>query len=213
MSEFKRARSSEQKLERFEEVKAVTAQLFKERPYHEITMSTIGENLGWTRANVYKYFSSKEEVFLSLAEDSRDAYVDDLLKAFSKKKDLTNEEIAKKWASIFDKNRDWATYGAILVSIVEENVSLERLKVFKQGYYEELDELTQAVSENVGIPQQNFADFFCAIHYHACGLSGVCTTNPLVQQAIKELGIKRPSVNFKKDMQHFVEICLKGYGE
>ena len=213
MSEFKRARSNEQKQERFEEVKAVTARLFNEHAYHEITMSTIGENLGWTRANVYKYFSSKEEVFLSLAEDARDCYVQDLLKAFSKKKDLTRPEIAKKWGSICDKNRDWATYGAILVSIVEENVSLERLKVFKQGYYEELELLVQTVAENIGIPQQNFADFFTAIHYHACGLSGVCATNPLVQQAIKELGIKHPSVNFKKDMQRFIAICLEGYSE
>ena len=213
MSEFKRARSDEQKQERAEEVKAVTAQLFKERPYHEITMSTIGENLGWTRANVYKYFASKEEVFLSLAQDAMCAYFRDLTKAFSQKKDLSREDVAKKWASIFDKNRDWATYGAILVTIVEENVSLERLKCFKQCYYEELDKLTEAVASNVGVPKQNFPEFFNAIHYHACGLSGICTVNPLVKQAIKELGIKRPAVSFKADMQRFIAICLQGYSD
>ena len=213
MADFKRARSQAQKQERFEEVKTVTAQLFKKLPYHEITLSTIGEQLGWTRANVYKYFSSKEEVFLELSADSRDSYINDLLKAFSKNKGFSQEDIAKKWANIFDKNRDWAIYGAILVSIVEENVSIERLKEFKRAYYDELETLTREVAPNIGIPKENFADFFCAIHYHACGLSGICEQNPLVQQAIKELGIRRTQVNFKKDMQRFIGICLQGYSE
>ena len=213
MSEFKRARSDEQKLERFEEVKAVTAKLFENHSYHEITLSTIGEQLGWTRANVYKYFSSKEEIFLELSADARDAYFEDLAKAFSKDKGFSREDIAKKWASICDKNRNWAIYGAILVSIVEENVSMDRLKAFKKGYYDGLLSLTGKIAKNVGVPEENFAEFFSAIHYHACGLSGVCEQNEQVKQAIKELGIKRQQISFKKDMQRFIEICLKGYSK
>ena len=213
MSEFKRARSEAQKQERFEEVKSVTAKLFEKLPYHEITLSTIGEQLGWTRANVYKYFSSKEEIFLELSADARDAYFNDLIKAFSKDKGFSQDEVAKKWASIFDKNRKWAMYGAILVSIIEENVSIERLKEFKGAYYDELEMLTQEVAPNIGISKEKFVDCFSAIHYHACGLSGICEQNPLVKQAIKELGIKRNQVNFKKDMQRFIGICLQGYSD
>ena len=213
MTEFKRARTEDQKQERIEEVKQVTSELFAQHPYHEITISTIGENLGWTRANVYKYYNSKEEIFLELSADARDAYYKDLLKCFSKNAFESKEEVAKKWANICNKNRAWATYGAILVSIVEENVSLERLKQFKKSYYDQLNVLCEEIAENVGVPQENFADFFSAIHYHACGLSGVCEQNPLVQQAIRELGIKKPAVNFKRDMQRFIEICLAGYAE
>ena len=213
MSEFKRARSEAQKQERFEEVKSVTAKLFETHPYHEITLSTIGDELGWTRANVYKYFASKEEVFLELAADARRAYVKDLLKAFANKEALTHEDVSKKWASISNKNKNWALYGAILVSIVEENVSFDRLKEFKKGFYDELDELTEKVAPSIGTPKENFADFFGAIHYHACGLCGVCEQNEQVAQAIKELRIKRKPANFKKDMQRFIGICLVGYAE
>ena len=213
MTEFKRARSTEQKEERVEEVKAVTAALFKENAYHEITLSTIGDNLGWSRANLYKYFSSKEEVFLSLAEDARRAYYKDLLKAFSGNKKIDAEQAAKKWAKISNNNMDWAIYGAILVSIVEENVSLERLKAFKKGYYDELADLTENIAENIRIDKDDFADFHTTIHYHAVGLCGICTTNPLVKQAIYELGIKRPSLNFKKEMEKFILMCLKWYSK
>lgn len=213
MSDFKRARSDEQKLERMEEVKEVTAQLFATHPYHEVTLSTIGEQLGWSRANLYKYVASKEEVFLALAADARNAYYADLLKAFSKDKGFTKEDVAKKWASIADKNRDWAKLGAILVSIVEENVSLERLKEFKKDYYDELADLCEKVAPNIHVPASDFPNFFVTIHYHACGLSGVCEQNPLVQQAIKEIGVRKRSVNFKKDMNAFILMCLNEYSE
>lgn len=213
MTDFKRARSDEQKQARMDEVKSVTAELYASKPYHEITLSTIGEKLGWTRANVYKYFSSKEEVFLSLAEDARDKYCADILKAFSKDKGFSREEIAKKWATVANNHRDWAKLGAILVSIVEENVSYEKLKAFKKGYYDQVGIMSEQVAPNIHVPKDSFPEFFATIHYHACGLSGVCEQNPLVQQAVRELGIKRPNYNFKKDIQRFVKMCLNEYCE
>ena len=44
---------------------------FAERPYHEITLTTIADELGWSRANLYKYVCTKEEVFLLLSRTLR----------------------------------------------------------------------------------------------------------------------------------------------
>ena len=213
MDEFLRARSDEQKNQRVAEIKEVTAELFKTHAYHEITLSTIGEHLGWSRANLYKYVSSKEEIFLQLAADARDAYYEELLKAFSKKKYYDKEEAAKKWAHVSNKTRDWAVYGSILVSIIEQNVTLERLKEFKKGYYDQLDVLTEQLAPKINIKAEDFALFFSTIHYHACGLSGFCETNPMIKQAIKELGIKRMKLNYKSEMQRFILMCLNEFQE
>lgn len=211
MTSFKRARSTDQKIERMEEIKAVTSKLFDKHPYHEITLSTIGDNLGWSRANLYKYVSSKEEIFLQLADDARHAYYEDLLSEFSNCKNLDVERIAKRWAKISEKNMEWSTLGAILVSIVEKNVGIELLKKFKKGYYDEVDTLAKEISPNLKILEQDFADLYNTIHYHAVGLCGICTSNPLVKQAIEELGIKRKNVNYKKEMEKFILMCLKAY--
>lgn len=61
MPAFKRARSAEQKQERMREIKRAAADLFATRPYHEITLTTIAEQLSWSRANLYKYVTTKEE--------------------------------------------------------------------------------------------------------------------------------------------------------
>ena len=41
--DFKRARSSEQKSQRMASIKQVAAELYREFPYHEITLTTIAE--------------------------------------------------------------------------------------------------------------------------------------------------------------------------
>ena len=66
MAEFIRARSPEQKGQRLDEIKGAVRRQFAERPYHEITLTTIAEELGWSRANLYKYVTTKEEIFLLL---------------------------------------------------------------------------------------------------------------------------------------------------
>ena len=50
MAEFIRARSSEQKAQRLEEIKNVAKAQFATHPYHEITLTTIASDLGWSRA-------------------------------------------------------------------------------------------------------------------------------------------------------------------
>ena len=213
MTDFIRARSSEQKAQRMQEVKDVTASLFEKLPYHEITLSTIGENLGWSRANLYKYVSSKEEVFLSLADDARHAYYNDLMQAFSHSEDLDHRQIAQRWATIYDNNKDWATLGSILVSIIEQNVSYERLKEFKKNYYDEVFSLTKNIAANIGVPKDDFTSFFNTIHYHASGICGVCATNPQVKKIKTELGIPKEEANFKNEMEKFILMCLDAYCE
>lgn len=53
---------------REDQILEVAARLFKERGYHGATLQDIAQEIGVTRTAVYHYFSSKEEVFLRIAE-------------------------------------------------------------------------------------------------------------------------------------------------
>ena len=66
MTDFVRARSEEQKQARMAEIKAAADSLFNSVPYQEITLSTIAGKLSWTRANLYKYVTTKEEIYLEI---------------------------------------------------------------------------------------------------------------------------------------------------
>ena len=83
MGEYMRARSPEQKQERMQAIMAATDELFAERPYHQITMGTIAGRLGWSRAGLYKYVATQEEIFLALHSAKNRAWIDALASALA----------------------------------------------------------------------------------------------------------------------------------
>lgn len=208
MADFIRARSCEQKAQRLEEIKAVAARQFAERPYHDITLTTIADELGWSRANLYKYAATKEEVFLALAEDSRIAYFDALLAAFPEGCGYSQSVIAEVWAGILNAHRDYLRYHDILLSIIETNVSVERLAAFKQRYYEAEAPLLDQLSGVLGITPAQVQKLLYSTLYQATGLNGNCAAHPLIKEALEFAGIVVERPDFKEEMRDFIEMAL-----
>ncbi len=206
--DFIRARSAEQKCQRLADIKQVTAQLYREFPYHEITLTTIAERLGWSRASLYKYVTTKEEIFLELSADARKAYFDALLTEFPEGCHVDAAEAAKRWAKAAGANRDWFIYGNLLLTIIETNVSLERLKAFKKGYFDHEEKLANQLCPALGLSRSNFELVLSMVNNQAVGMCSSCGNNPLVALALEELGIHRPKPEFLATMAGFIEMCL-----
>lgn len=206
--DFKRARSAEQKCQRLADIKDATAQLYREFPYHEITLTTIAERLGWSRASLYKYVTTKEEIFLELSADARKAYFDALMQAFPEGCSLDAAEAAKRWAQAAEENRDWFVYGNLLLTIIETNVSLERLKCFKRGYFDHEEKLAGQLCPALGLNRNDFEQLLSMVNNQAVGMCASCANNPLVSLALEELGIKHKPPEFLPSMTGFIEMCL-----
>ena len=67
MQNYIRARTDDQKEERLNQIKEAADSLFEQMPYTEITLTTIADKLTWSRANLYKYVTTKEEIFLEIS--------------------------------------------------------------------------------------------------------------------------------------------------
>lgn len=208
MAEFIRARSAEQKEQRLEQIKGAVRRQFAARPYHQITLTTIAEELGWSRANLYKYVSTKEEVFLLLAEDEMGAYFEALLAALPEGCGLAAPTIAEVWAGIANAHREYFRLGDLLPTIVETNVGLERLKDFKRGYYDYVERMSGRLAQILPMSAEDASWAISATYYHAVGITGYCWSNPLVTQALDELGISPYAPDFRAEMADFIGMCL-----
>ena len=211
MADFIRARSAEQKGQRLDEIKGAVRRQFAERPYHEITLTTIAEELGWSRANLYKYVSTKEEVFLLLTSDECDSYFEALLAALPEGCGLTPQTIAEVWAGIANAHQEYFRLGDLLSTIVETNVTLERLVDFKRGYYEHVAQMTERLPRVLDIDPGRVEPLLMAIYYHAVGIVSGCWSNPLIAAALEELRIERPVTDFRAEMCDFIGMCLGHY--
>ena len=211
MAEFIRARSPEQKEQRLSEVKGAARRQFAERPYHEITLTTIADELGWSRANLYKYVTTKEEIFLLLTADECDAYFEALLAALPEGSTPSPAEAADAWADVAAAHQEYFRLGDLLTTIVETNVTVERLMDFKRGYYAHVAEMRERLPQVVGIAPEHVEPLLLAIYYHATGLVSSCWSNPLIAEALRRLEIERPETDFRAEMRDFVEMCLARY--
>jgi AcrR family transcriptional regulator len=211
MPDYIRARTDEQKAERLEEVKVAAERLFAEHPYHEVTLTTIAAELGWSRTNLYKYASTKEEVFLCILSDKVDSYFGALRAALPEGCGLSPETVAEVWAGIAFANRDYFRYGDSLYTVIETNVSLDRLIKFKANYFENLNTLAPALSSVLGIKESDVRDLMSTVYSHGVGLAGSCMNNPLVVRAMKELNMPTNPVDFRAEMRDFISMCIDWY--
>lgn len=211
MQEFIRARSDEQKAMRINEIKAAARRQFATRPYHEITLTTIAEELGWSRANLYKYVTTKEEIFLLLTGDDYTAYFQALLAALPEDCGYSADVLAEVWAGIANAHQEYFRLGDLLSTIIETNVTVERLAEFKKGYYNFVDSMTERLPHIIDIEPKSVDPLILAIYYHAVGYVSGCWHNPLIAEALERIGRPRHVPPFRDEMRDFILMCLERY--
>ena len=193
------------------EIKQAADELFHEKSYHEITLKGISERLGWSHAALYKYVGTKEDIFLELCADARGEYVSSLLAAYPSGCSYSHEVLAQVWTEQLNSHRDYLAYSDLLFTIIETNVSAERLAEFKRGYFEEIDLLSKRFHENLGIEPDRAGQLFNSVLFHAVSINGWCAENPLVAEAMEIAGLEQRVPDFKEEMRDFIEMCLAHY--
>ena len=205
---FIRARSGEHKEERLLQIKEATAELFERSPYSEITLTTIAEKLGWSRANLYKYVTTKEEIILEIAGDKMTRYYESLLAAFPEGNKFSTGTAAEVWAGILNANQDYMRYVAYLNPVIETNVTVERLAAFKKKYYDLAYALRDRLAAMLGIAQESAYKIQLDVLFYASSNAVCCYKNPLVREALEQIGITPPPMDFYADMKEFLRMRL-----
>ena len=208
MADYIRARSDEHKEERLSQIKEATAELFANCPYSEITLTTIAEKLGWSRANLYKYVTTKEEIFLEICAEKMAAYYGSLLSAFPEGNNFTTEVIAEVWAGIVNANQDYMRYVSYLNPVIETNVTVERLAIFKRKYYDLANAFRDRLVKMLNTTEDKAYKIQLDVLFYGSANAVCCYKNPLVQEALKQINITPPPMDFYKDMKDFLKMRL-----
>ena len=209
MVEYKRARTENQKEERMAEIKEVAARLFKSMPYTDITLTVIAENLGWSRANLYKYANTKEEIYLDIEQDKMKEYFSSLLTIFPEGCRFSPETVADIWSAQVNAHQDYFIYSAFLLTIIERNVTVERLIQFKKTFYEFADSIKKRLSYALEISEEDANTLNMRVINFGTTYLTDCTKNPLIQEALKILKINPQPKDLPGDMRDFILMNIK----
>ena len=208
MSEYIRARSPEQKQERMDAIMKAADELFQQQPYHQITMGTIAEKLGWSRSNLYKYAATQEEIFLALHSAKNRTWFEDLSSALADAP-LPTAKFAQIWAEVTERHADFLRYQDIVISIIESNVTLERLTQFKRDFAEMLAPIVELLARQCDVNEDAATNLYLHLLYQAPGLYNHFHCAELTREAMKAAGFAPVEGTFTKAYADFVAMCLE----
>lgn len=208
MADYIRARSPEHKRERMEAIMEATDALFAEHPYHQITMGTIADELGWSRSNLYKYASTQEEIFLALHSSKNRAWIDNLVTLLADAP-MPTARFARIWAETTGRHASFLRYQEILTSIIESNVTLGRLTDFKRGYAEMLPPIVDVLRRQCGLDTDAATDLYLRLLYQAPGLHNHFHRTDLACEAMRAAGLPEVEGSFVESYAGFVLMCIE----
>ena len=207
MGDYIRARSEEHKRERMDAIMQAADQLFASRPYHQITMGTIAERLGWSRSNLYKYAATQEEVFLSLHSAKNRAWLEDLAASLAEAP-MPAERFAHTWAQVTERHAGFLRYQEILTSIIESNVTFERLVDFKRAFADMLPPVVDLLQRQCGVDERQARALYLRLLYQAPPLYGHFHCTDLTREALAAAGFPQETGSFVDAYADFVLLCL-----
>lgn len=203
-----RARTAEQKHERMGAIMAAADELFSGMPYHRITMGLIADKLGWSRAGLYRYAGTLEEIFLALHAEKNRAWIGELVAEFEDAP-MLHDEFARTWAEVTARHGSFLRYQDILISVIESNVSLERLAEFKRSFAEMLPPVTSLLSRQCAIEDAAAADLYLCLLFQATGLWNHFNCAELTREAMVRAGLPPITGTFTEAYADFTRMCLE----
>jgi len=206
-----RARSEEQKEVRTAEIVSTAARLYERHEYDDINMVSIAREARFTRSNLYKYFSAKEEIFIELIKNDINLWTDDLTTAFHGKKNPPADEFAALWVAVFMKRKRLAGLISILFTTLEKNATVDNLIDFKMSLKDNLAVLTgllcglfPAMSEEKAL---RFIQFQMAA---AIGLYPMAKMTEKQMAAMKAADLEKTKKNFTLEFKTAVRYFIEG---
>lgn len=209
---WQRARSEAQKAERIKSIEMAAATLFLERPYREVSLGQIASLTGFTRPNLYRYFSSKEEIFLSLLGGDLDAWLADL--GEHDEANQTIQSFARFWVDTFLQQPRLPQLLPLLSTSLEENIGEEDLRRFKRRLREQADGIGEVVLRRLPwFDPKMIGEFVMANMAMVTGFMPMATRGEVHERVLEQPELRVFAIEFRESYQNSLIYWLRGVYE
>lgn len=139
-------RNKDIETKRKEEIVLACEKLYKKMSFRDITIKDIAKETTFTRASIYNYFETKEEIFLALYEKEYIRWNEDLEEILNSVKKFTKTSFADKIAKSLEKRFMLLKLMAMNNYDMEENSRLDCLISFKLAYLKSINLFSQLLT-------------------------------------------------------------------
>lgn len=213
---FQRARRPEQKEERrLHLLGTARAALHGGMEVSELGLNELARQAAMTKSNVYRYFENREALLLALLEEEAVHWLAELdarLAAGCAPRG-TAQQLAEAFAGATAAHPLMCRLFSVLPSIIEHNVSAERLTEFKRNSVA----LTAGVAERLqrnapALPFEAYVAFMRQAIALLIGLWPLSTPGPALKEALSQPELLPMRYDFEADLTAGAAMLLRGLG-
>jgi len=209
---WQRARTDEKKNERKEAVYKAAFSLFKAKGYENVSFNAIATEAGFTKSNVYRYFDSKEDIFLLIFAELFENWFKECNERLGNlKQNAPESDFAKVWVDTMSVQPKFLDLIPILFVSLENNSSYEQLLNFKRLSKGLLYQLTIEISRIYPEIQDEQAFKLLTMSYAATGnYWAAATKNNTLNRIYQQEEFQDLKPNFEYELSTAIEIIIKG---
>lgn len=211
---YVRARSAEQKEERRSHLLATARNLLQQSPGAlDLGINELARQAQMTKSNVYRYFESSEAVLMALLAEEYAGWLAGLGPALTGggKAESTIEDIARVFSSTIAARPLLCRLTSILPSILERNVSLERMIEFKGSLLAVRRQTAQDFHARVpGMSAQAFETVVKHALPLIIGLWSLSNPAEVAARVIEQPGLESLRYDFEQDLELALLSLMRG---
>jgi len=210
---WQRARTDEKKNERKEAIYEAALALFKKKGFENVSFNGIASEAGFTKSNMYRYFSSKEEIFLNIFGDLFEDWYEDCSQRLQKlKQNVKVDHFAETWVASYMSHPQFLDLTPLLFVSLENNSSYEQLLEFKGLSMNLLYQLAIEISRVYPNIQGEKAFKFLTLSFAATAnyWAAESQQNEALNKIYQLDQFKELKPDFEKNLTESVEIIIRG---
>ncbi len=163
----RRARSAEDKAARRQQLLDAAWRLFQDTPWGTLTMAQVAAGVGLSKAALYRYFDTKETLFLAVEEAQLERWLGEVGEGLDRlRRPASAEQLADVLCQTLERRPAMARLLALLHVELEQNLSQVEALRFKRALHALLTRLGTQLAAAAGLPSAE-AGLRAALYVHA----------------------------------------------
>ena len=196
---------------RREEIISACKTLYQDMSFKDITIMKIAEYTTFSRASIYNYFETKEEIFLALFQQEYELLAEDLDGLCERYERLSQTELASELARSLERRPLMLKLLSMNLYDMEANSRMERLVEFKTAYGESSAAVNRCLQKFVPeLDEQGRQTFLYAFLPFVYGLYPYTVVTDKQRQAMQKAGISFSYMSTYEMACTFIRTLLGG---
>ena len=199
MEEFQRARTKEQIASRKEEIIAVFDEIYREKGYEAVHFKAVSKMTSVSRSSIYKYYKTREEVFLDLLRRDFAKWTEELKSCFDKTPKMTKKKFCGFLADSILKHEKYFELLSVYMPNIEKKSSIEKFTAYKQDVWSFRNVLIEGLGKyfpNASDERKEMSYVFLKVVVH--GVYSLTHLSDMQIQAMKKINKKYENPDFRQ---------------